>query len=75
MLFCLKIVIHDVKTSVFSIPKAPLDYDFYVLMTIISLNHFLIPLPVGSMEYPFCPLLSPSLYRVFITLHIKFSFL
>jgi len=70
MLLGLKIAVYDIKARPPSVPKAPLDYNLYRLVTIISLNHLFVPLLVCYTEYLFRLFAPPPFYKTLVTLHV-----
>ncbi|PVH74007.1 hypothetical protein DL98DRAFT_40999 [Cadophora sp. DSE1049] len=68
MLYTLKISVYNIKVASPVVPKAPLDYNFHILLAIVLLNYLAILFLVRGTEYPF--LLSPAtpLYRTLVTL-------
>jgi hypothetical protein len=70
MLLRLKITVYNIKIRLSKILKVSLDYNFYTLLTIVSLNKVLVLFLVGRTKNPFIPLSFALLHRTLITLHI-----
>jgi hypothetical protein len=70
MLLRLKIAVYNIKAYSSKVLKISLDYNLYILIIIISLNHSLIPLLVISIEYPLVPFTFSPSYKILVTLNI-----
>ena len=66
MLLRLEIAVYDIKVGLTIIPKATLDHDLHVLLTIVSLDHISLLYLVRSTEDPFVPFTPPSLYTTLV---------
>ena len=66
MLLRLEIAVYDIKVGLTIILKATLDYDLYILLAIVSLDHISLLYLVRSTEDLFVPFTLPSLYTTLV---------
>jgi hypothetical protein len=75
MLLGLKIPVYNIKVASSSVPKGSLDYNFYILICIVSLDERRILFLLWSTKDPFSLFTLPLLYRTLVTSHHQSLFL